>query len=124
MSYKITYKDAGVDVDLAEKSLQSVGNRIRSTFTPGVIGNLGGFAATFRPEWRKFVDPVPWSATDGVGTKLKIAFMMGIHNSVGIDLVAMSVNDIIVTGAEPLFSWTTSLPAKLSRKPFNRLFQG
>jgi phosphoribosylformylglycinamidine cyclo-ligase len=103
MAEKITYKDAGVDVELADRVIGSLSDRIRSTFRPEVMGKMGGFAAMFRPEWRKYEDPVLVSATDGVGTKLKIAFLTGIHDSVGIDLVAMNVNDLLVTGAEPLF---------------------
>ncbi|HMK35015.1 MAG TPA: phosphoribosylformylglycinamidine cyclo-ligase [Desulfomonilaceae bacterium] len=103
MAEKITYKDAGVDVELAERVIGSLSHRIRSTFRPEVIGKMGGFAAMFRPEWSRYDDPVLVSATDGVGTKLKIAFLTGIHDTVGIDLVAMNVNDLLVTGAEPLF---------------------
>ncbi len=103
MAKKITYKDAGVDVELAGRVIDSLGDRIRSTFRPEVMGKMGGFAALFHPEWSRYGDPVLVSATDGVGTKLKIAFLTGIHHTVGIDLVAMSVNDILVTGAEPLF---------------------
>ena len=103
MTEKITYKDAGVDVELAESIIGSLADRIRSTFRPEVMGPMGGFAAMFKPEWKLYEDPVLVSATDGVGTKLKIAFLTGVHNSVGIDLVAMNVNDIVVTGAEPLF---------------------
>jgi phosphoribosylformylglycinamidine cyclo-ligase len=103
MAEKITYKDAGVDVELADNVIGSLADRIRSTFRPEVMGKMGGFAALFRPEWRKYQDPVLVSATDGVGTKLKIAFLTGIHDTVGIDLVAMNVNDLVVTAAEPLF---------------------
>jgi phosphoribosylformylglycinamidine cyclo-ligase len=103
MTEKITYKDAGVDVELADKIIGSLADRIRSTFRPEVMGPMGGFAAMFKPEWKQYGDPVLVSATDGVGTKLKIAFLTGVHDSVGIDLVAMNVNDIVVTGAEPLF---------------------
>ncbi len=103
MTEKITYKDAGVDVELADRVIGSLSDRIRSTFRPEVMGKLGGFAAMFRPEWRRYQDPVLVSATDGVGTKLKIAFLTGIHDTVGIDLVAMNVNDLLVMGAEPLF---------------------
>jgi phosphoribosylformylglycinamidine cyclo-ligase len=103
MSERITYKDAGVDIDLADRVIGSVSERIKATFRPEVIGRMGGFAAQFRPNWTRFRDPVLVSATDGVGTKLKIAFLTGIHDTVGIDLVAMNVNDILVTGAEPLF---------------------
>jgi phosphoribosylformylglycinamidine cyclo-ligase len=103
MSEKFTYKDAGVDVELADKVIGSLAGRIKSTFRSEVIGKMGGFAAMFRPNWKRLTDPVLVSATDGVGTKLKIAFMMGVHDTVGIDLVAMNVNDLLVTGAEPLF---------------------
>jgi len=103
MSEKITYKDAGVDIDLADRVIGSLSERIKATFRPEVIGRMGGFAAQFRPDWTRLRDPVLVSATDGVGTKLKIAFLTGIHDTVGIDLVAMNVNDILVTGAEPLF---------------------
>jgi phosphoribosylformylglycinamidine cyclo-ligase len=103
MSEKITYKDAGVDVELADKVIGSLADRLKATFRPEVMGPMGGFGAMFRPAWARYRDPVLVSATDGVGTKLKIAFMTGIHDTVGIDLVAMNVNDILVSGAEPLF---------------------
>jgi phosphoribosylformylglycinamidine cyclo-ligase len=100
---RITYKDAGVDVELADRVIGSLSERIKATFRPEVVGSLGGFAAMFRPRMGGYSDPLLVSATDGVGTKLKIAFMTGIHHTVGIDLVAMNVNDVLVTGAEPLF---------------------
>lgn len=103
MSEKITYKDAGVNVELADSVIGSLANRIGSTFRPEVIGKMGGFAALFKPLWKEYEDPVLVSGADGVGTKLKIAFLTGKHDTVGIDLVAMNVNDVVVTGAEPLF---------------------
>ncbi|MFH1117416.1 MAG: phosphoribosylformylglycinamidine cyclo-ligase [Pseudomonadota bacterium] len=103
MSEKITYKDSGVDIELADKVIGSLSERIKATFRPEVTGKMGGFAALFRPDWRRYEDPLLVSATDGVGTKLKIAFLMGVHHTVGRDLVAMNVNDLLVTGAEPLF---------------------
>ncbi|MEW6111486.1 MAG: phosphoribosylformylglycinamidine cyclo-ligase [Thermodesulfobacteriota bacterium] len=103
MTEKITYKDAGVDIDLADRLIGSLQDRIKSTFRPEVMGKMGGFAALVRPDWSSYREPVLVSATDGVGTKLKLAFLTGIHDTVGIDLVAMSVNDVLVTGAEPLF---------------------
>lgn len=103
MSDKMTYKDAGVDVELADRVIGSLGSRIKATFRPEVVGKMGGFAAMFRPQWKQYEDPLLVSATDGVGTKLKIAFLTGKHDTVGIDLVAMNVNDVVVTGAEPLF---------------------
>ncbi len=103
MSEKITYKDAGVDVELADRLISSLSDRIKSTFNANVIGPMGGFAAMFRMDTANMTSPVLVSATDGVGTKLKLAFLTGIHDTVGIDLVAMNVNDIVVTSARPLF---------------------
>ena len=103
MTKKMTYKDAGVDVELADRVIGSLADRLRATFRPEVLGPMGGFSAMFKPEWQRYKDPVLVSATDGVGTKLKVAFLTGVHNTVGIDLVAMNVNDILVSGAEPLF---------------------
>ncbi|MGC8603515.1 MAG: phosphoribosylformylglycinamidine cyclo-ligase, partial [Desulfomonilaceae bacterium] len=124
MSEKITYRDAGVDIDLAEKALDDATEKIQSTFTPGVVGNLGGFAAMFRPDWKKFIDPVLVSTTDGVGTKLKIAFMLGLHNTVGIDLVAMNVNDLLVTGAQPLFFLDYFATGKIESATFRSVMSG
>ena len=103
MTEKFTYKDAGVDIELADRVIGSLSERIKATFRPDVIGGMGGFAAMVNPDWSRYENPVMVSATDGVGTKLKLAFLTGIHDTVGIDLVAMSVNDILVTGAEPIF---------------------
>ncbi len=103
MTERITYKDAGVDVDLADRMIGSLAERIKRTFRSEVIGKFGGFSALVRPDWGRYENPLLVSTTDGVGTKLKIAFLTGIHDTVGIDLVAMSVNDLIVCGAEPLF---------------------
>ncbi len=103
MTDRITYKDAGVDVELADRVIGSLADRIKATFKPGVMGGMGGFAAMFRIDTSRYHDPVLVSATDGVGTKLKIAFLTGVHDTVGIDLVAMNVNDVLVTGAAPAF---------------------
>lgn len=124
MTEKITYKDAGVDVDLAERTINSLSDRIKSTFRPEVIGRMGGFAALFRPNWKDYSDPVLVSATDGVGTKLKLAFMTGIHNTVGIDLVAMNVNDLVVVGAEPLFFLDYFATGKLEPDIFEAVVSG
>lgn len=124
MSNKITYKDAGVDVGLAEKTINSLSDRIRATFRPEVIGKMGGFAAQFRPNWKAYSDPVLVSATDGVGTKLKLAFMSGIHDTVGIDLVAMNVNDLVVVGAEPLFFLDYFATGKLEPDIFEAVVSG
>ncbi len=98
----ITYKDAGVDIDAGEALVDRIKPLARATARPEVLGGIGGFAALCSIPGR-YKEPILVSGTDGVGTKLKSAFATGRHRSVGIDLVAMCVNDVIVTGAEPLF---------------------
>jgi phosphoribosylformylglycinamidine cyclo-ligase len=106
---KATYKDAGVDLDLYDDSMERVQRLIGRTFTPRVIRMDGGFAGLFQLDFasrlfaRNYQEPVLVSCTDGVGTKLKVATRTGKHDTVGIDLVAMSVNDALCCGAEPLF---------------------
>jgi phosphoribosylformylglycinamidine cyclo-ligase len=103
MSESISYKDAGVDIDKADTFVQSIRALVKSTYRTGVLGELGGFGGLFHLDVNRYRNPVLVSATDGVGTKIKIAIMMERHNTIGIDLVAMCVNDIIVHGAAPLF---------------------
>jgi len=103
MTDSLTYADAGVNIEKANKLVESIREIAKKTIRPGVIGEIGGFGGLFSINTTNLQKPVLVSSTDGVGTKLKIAFMTGKHNTVGIDLVAMSVNDIIVQGAEPLF---------------------
>ena len=98
----LTYKDAGVDIDAGTALVERIKPLAKATSRPGVSGGLGGFGALFDLKAAGYKDPVLVSCTDGVGTKLKLAFATGIHNTVGIDLVAMSVNDLVVQGAEPL----------------------
>ncbi|MBF0145257.1 MAG: phosphoribosylformylglycinamidine cyclo-ligase [Magnetococcales bacterium] len=98
-----TYKDAGVDIDAGNRVVSLIKKAVTATYRPEVCSELGGFGALFHPQWSRYKDPVLVSSTDGVGTKLKLAFLTGILNTVGIDLVAMSVNDLIVQGAEPWF---------------------
>jgi len=99
----LTYRAAGVDVEAADSLVEAIKPLARATHRPGVIGGLGGFGALFDLKAAGFVDPVLVSGTDGVGTKLKIAIETGIHDTIGVDLVAMCVNDVVVQGAEPLF---------------------
>jgi phosphoribosylformylglycinamidine cyclo-ligase len=99
-----TYRDAGVDIDAGDALVERIKPHAASTRRPGVLGGLGGFGGLFAlNEAGRWVDPVLVSGTDGVGTKLKLAFHLGRHDTIGIDLVAMCVNDILTTGAEPLF---------------------
>ncbi|MEO1523611.1 MAG: phosphoribosylformylglycinamidine cyclo-ligase [Cyanobacteria bacterium J06633_2] len=96
------YRDAGVDVEAGRAFVQTIRDTVEATHRPGVLGNLGGFSGFFQLP-TGYQEPVLVSGTDGVGTKLKIAHMVDRHNTVGIDLVAMCVNDILTSGAEPLF---------------------
>ena len=98
-----TYKGAGVDIDKANLFVEKIKPMIKTTSRKEVMSGIGGFGALFRLDMEKFKNPLLVSSTDGVGTKLKIAQMLDKHDTVGIDLVAMSVNDVIVQGAEPLF---------------------
>ncbi|HOX43197.1 MAG TPA: phosphoribosylformylglycinamidine cyclo-ligase [Myxococcota bacterium] len=99
----ISYRQSGVDIDAGDAFVEAIKPLAQSTHRPGVVGSLGGFAGLFHLEPGKYRDPLLVSSTDGVGTKLKLAFAANLHHTVGIDLVAMSVNDLVVTGAEPLF---------------------
>ena len=105
----ITYKDSGVDLELYEQAMQRLPRLMHRTFTPRVVRNDGGFAGLYALDFaksifsRNYQEPILVSGTDGVGTKLKVAIKAGYHGTVGIDLVAMCVNDVLCTGAEPLF---------------------
>lgn len=99
---QLSYRDAGVDIDAGDRLVENIKPFARRTLRPEVLNGIGGFGALFEIS-RKYKNPVLVSGTDGVGTKLKLAFQLNRHDSIGIDLVAMSVNDILVQGAEPLF---------------------
>lgn len=103
MSRQKAYAWAGVDIDGANETKGRIKQIVRSTFGPEVLTEIGGFGGLFQPAWGDHQDPVLVASTDGVGTKLKIAFMTGVHNTVGADLVSHCANDILVQGARPLF---------------------
>ena len=98
----LTYRDAGVDIDAGDALVDRIKPFAKRTMRPEVLAGIGGFGALFEIS-RKYREPVLVSGTDGVGTKLRLAFQLNRHDTVGQDLVAMSVNDILVQGAEPLF---------------------
>lgn len=98
-----SYRDAGVDIDEGARAVDRIRSAVRSTYRPEVLGDIGGFGGMFALNTAGMAEPVLVSGTDGVGTKLKLAQLLDHHDTVGIDLVAMCANDILVTGAEPLF---------------------
>src|SRR3954469_11657723 len=109
-----TYKQAGVDIEAGDALVERIKPMARATVRPEVISGVGGFGGLFAIPPGKYKEPVLVSGTDGVGTKLKIAFQAQRHATVGIDLVAMSVNDVLTSGAEPLFFLDYFATGKLS----------
>lgn len=125
----ITYKDAGVDVPTKEKFTEDIYSDMRKTFSPRVIELPGGFGGLFALNYenrlfKRYRQPVLVASTDGVGTKLKVAFMMDRHDTVGIDLVAMCVNDILVLGAEPLFFLDYMASSKIVPSRLHEVIKG
>jgi phosphoribosylformylglycinamidine cyclo-ligase len=120
----MTYAKAGVSIAAGEQLVRRIGPIAARTRVPGVLAGVGGFSALFELKGRGYREPVLVSSTDGVGTKLKIAFMAGIHNTVGVDLVAMSVNDILTQGAEPLFFLDYFVCGKLNVKTAEAVITG
>jgi phosphoribosylformylglycinamidine cyclo-ligase len=99
----LSYRQAGVDIDAGDRFVRRIGPIAQETARPGLLAGVGGFSALFDLKAKRYREPVLVSSTDGVGTKLRIAALVGVHDTVGIDLVAMGVNDILTQGAEPLF---------------------
>jgi phosphoribosylformylglycinamidine cyclo-ligase len=120
----MTYRAAGVDIDAGDALVERIKPLAKATGRSGVMGGLGGFGALFDLKAAGFTDPVLVSSTDGVGTKLKIAIDTGRHDTVGIDLVAMCVNDLVVQGAEPLFFLDYFATGKLSVEQAGRVVGG
>ena len=118
------YKQSGVDIDAADELIASIKPFAKATNRLGNIGGIGGFGALFDIKKLKFKDPILVTSTDGVGTKLKVAIETGIHNTIGIDLVAMCVNDIIVQGAEPLSFLDYFATGKLDTNIAKKVIQG
>ena len=121
---KVTYKDAGVDIDAGNRFVQMIKPLVKAASRPEVMTDIGGFGGLFSLNTDKYKNPALVSGTDGVGTKLKIAFMLDKHDTVGIDLVAMCVNDIIVQGAEPLFFLDYLATGKLSPEKAAEIVKG
>jgi len=110
----LTYRDAGVDIDAGEELVERIKPHVKRSLRPEVMGGLGGFGALFEIPLERYRKPVLVSGTDGVGTKLRLAIETGRHDTIGIDLVAMCVNDVVVQGAEPLFFLDYYATAKLN----------
>ena len=121
---KLDYKKAGVDISAADRLVRRIQPIALKTARPGLLAGVGGFSGLFDLHSRKYRHPVLVSSTDGVGTKLRIAFMMDIHDTVGIDLVAMGVNDILTQGAEPLFFLDYFATGKLKPKTALQVIRG
>lgn len=122
--HHLTYKQAGVDIDRGDRFIRLIRPLARKTFRPEVLGDLGGFGGFFRLHAWRYRDPVLVSGTDGVGSKLKVAFLMDRHDTVGIDLVAMCVNDVVVSGAEPLFFLDYLATGRLEPKKAVNILKG
>ncbi len=121
---KWSYKDAGVDIDKGDNFVQAIKPMVESTFRPEVLTKIGGFAGCVSLNLERYKKPILVSSTDGVGTKLKIAFSTDRHDTVGIDLVAMCVNDIVVSGAKPLFLLDYLATSKLDPEKSAKVVSG
>lgn len=120
----LSYKDAGVDIKKGNRAVNEIKGIVKSTYNPNVITELGSFGGLFNLELSKYEDPVLAASADGVGTKLKLAFLSNKHSTIGIDLVAMNVNDIITLGAEPLFFLDYISTGKLTIDQYKDIVSG
>jgi phosphoribosylformylglycinamidine cyclo-ligase len=120
----ITYKSAGVDIQAGDEAVKRIKNIVRSTFNSGVLSDIGHFGAFYELNFKEYQSPVLVSSTDGVGTKLKVAFLMGVYNTVGEDLVNHCVNDILVCGAKPLYFLDYFATGKLDVNIFEKVIEG
>src|SRR5438067_1139884 len=123
-SKSISYADAGVDIDRAKRTKQRIRYLAHKTFTRGVLSEIGGFGGMFALDMKRYREPVLVSSVDGVGTKLKVAFEMDLHNTVGADLVNHCVNDISVQGATPLFFMDYFASGKLDPETTEKVVSG
>ena len=124
MADKLTYKEAGVDTKEGERAVKLMKDHVKRTFNENVLTDIGGFGGLFSLPLEDIDEPVLVSGTDGVGTKLKLAFMMDKHDTVGIDLVAMCVNDILCQGATPLFFLDYIATGKVSAEKIAEIVSG
>jgi phosphoribosylformylglycinamidine cyclo-ligase len=120
----LLYKDAGVDIEQGDRFVQLIKPLAERTFTAGVRGAIGGFAALFAPDVSTYQRPILVAATDGVGTKLRVASLVGRYDTIGIDLVAMCVNDVVVTGAAPIFFLDYLATARLDPEQGKEVIEG
>jgi phosphoribosylformylglycinamidine cyclo-ligase len=118
------YRQAGVDIDAGHETVRRIKSLARATFTPGVLSDIGSFGGLFRLDRDRFADPVLVSSADGVGTKLRVAFLTGRHDTIGADLVNHCVNDILVQGAEPLFFLDYLATGRLSPEVAEQIVSG
>ncbi len=121
----ITYKDAGVDVERGYQAVEAIGKNVKNTFIPGVLTDIGSFGGAFSlGAFKGMEEPVLIAGTDGIGTKLKLAFMLNQHDTIGIDCVAMCVNDILCAGAKPLFFLDYIATGKISPESISKIVEG
>src|SRR4029453_10208877 len=120
----LTYAEAGVDIDAGNRMVDLIKPLVRATARPGADAEIGGFGGLFDLKRAGFADPVLVATTDGVGTKVKVAIETAVHDTIGIDLVALSVNDLVVQGAEPLFFLDYFACGKLVPEVGAQVFRG